>query len=57
VLAVTLLICWIVVVPTMVVLLRLRRASYAEAAAARPAPRPCEARRRSAWGARQRHVV
>jgi hypothetical protein len=58
VILVALLICWIVVVPTAVVLLRLRRAGYAEAAAPlAPARRPCEARRRSAGAARQRHVV
>jgi hypothetical protein len=52
------LIGWFVVIPTAVVLLRMRRARYAEAAAAQPpACRPCEVRRRSAWAARQRHLI
>jgi hypothetical protein len=58
VLAVTLLICWLVVVPTVVVLLRLRRARYAEPVTfAAPAPRACEYRRRPASAVRARHLL
>jgi hypothetical protein len=53
-----LLIGWFVVVPMAVVLLRVRRAAYAEAIAPPVPPRrACEARRRSARPARQRHLI
>jgi hypothetical protein len=55
---VALLIGWLVVIPTAVVLLRLRRARYAEAAVeSPPLRRPCEVRHRSPRVARHRHLI
>lgn len=51
------LVCWFAVIPSLVVALRLRRASIAEALAVpvvERAARACEGRRRSAWATRPR---